>query len=102
MGGLQPSDLIVRPGMGKTSLVTNIATNAALAYEHDVHANGSPNSLEDGVVGFFSLEMSSEQLAKRIVSVAKSLRWTLPISQSAPMRCPSCRSILMKQVVFQF
>ena len=102
MGGLQPSDLIVRPGMGKTSLVTNCATNVALAYEHDVPANGSPNSHEGGVVGFFSLEMSSEQLATRIVSVAKSLRRTLPISQSAPMRFPSCRSILMKQVVFQF
>ncbi|MBL4733336.1 MAG: replicative DNA helicase [Rhizobiaceae bacterium] len=71
MGGLQPSDLIVlagRPAMGKTSLVTNIATNVAMAYRGDVEADGSPKSMEGGVVGFFSLEMSAEQLATRIVS----------------------------------
>jgi replicative DNA helicase len=63
LGGLQNSDLIIlagRPSMGKTALATNIAFNAALA-----HANG----LFDGAsVLFFSLEMSSEQLAGRILS----------------------------------
>lgn len=71
MGGLQPSDLIVlagRPGMGKTSLATNIAFNIAHNYKGDVAADGTPSALEGGVVGFFSLEMSSEQLATRIIS----------------------------------
>jgi len=71
MGGLQPSDLIVlagRPGMGKTSLVTNIAFNIAHAYEPAQQADGSFKAANGGVVGFFSLEMSAEQLATRIIS----------------------------------
>ncbi|PIT70041.1 replicative DNA helicase [Bartonella tribocorum] len=67
MGGLQASDLIIlagRPGMGKTSLATNIAFNIANAYNH----NGNTEENEGGIVGFFSLEMSSEQLATRIIS----------------------------------
>jgi replicative DNA helicase len=71
MGGLQPSDLIVlagRPGMGKTSLATNIAFNIAHAYEPVQQADGSFKAANGGVVGFFSLEMSSEQLATRIIS----------------------------------
>ncbi|WP_273754381.1 MULTISPECIES: replicative DNA helicase [unclassified Bartonella] len=67
MGGLQASDLIIlagRPGMGKTSLATNIAFNIANAYNHN--SNNQEN--EGGIVGFFSLEMSSEQLATRIIS----------------------------------
>jgi replicative DNA helicase len=71
MGGLQPSDLIVlagRPGMGKTSLATNIAFNIAHAYEPAQQADGTFKAANGGVVGFFSLEMSSEQLATRIIS----------------------------------
>jgi replicative DNA helicase len=71
MGGLQSSDLIVlagRPGMGKTSLATNIAFNIASAYEPVQQADGSMKAANGGVVGFFSLEMSSEQLATRIIS----------------------------------
>lgn len=71
MGGLQRSDLIVlagRPGMGKTSLATNIAYNIAAAYEGEVQADGSMKAKQGGVVGFYSLEMSSEQLATRIIS----------------------------------
>ena len=71
MGGLQPSDLIIlagRPGMGKTSLATNIAFNIAQAYEPVQQADGSFKARNGGVVGFFSLEMSSEQLATRIIS----------------------------------
>ncbi|MCV9997594.1 replicative DNA helicase [Pararhizobium sp. YC-54] len=71
MGGLQRSDLIVlagRPGMGKTSLATNIAWNVAHAYEPEVQADGSFKAKNGGVVGFYSLEMSSEQLATRIIS----------------------------------
>ncbi|MBC7314452.1 MAG: replicative DNA helicase, partial [Rhizobium sp.] len=44
MGGLQRSDLIVlagRPGMGKTSLATNIAYNIAAAYEPEIMPDGS-------------------------------------------------------------
>lgn len=64
MGGLQRSDLIVlagRPGMGKTALATNMAFNAATAY---LRKHGK----EGAVVGFFSMEMSSDQLAVRILS----------------------------------
>ncbi|MHB2265736.1 replicative DNA helicase [Aliihoeflea sp. PC F10.4] len=71
MGGLQPSDLIIlagRPGMGKTSLATNIAFNIAHAYEPDQQADGSFKAKNGGVIGFFSLEMSAEQLATRIIS----------------------------------
>ncbi len=71
MGGLQPSDLIIvagRPGMGKSSLATNIAYSIASKHTADVEADGSPSSLEGGVVGFFSLEMSAEQIATRIIS----------------------------------
>jgi replicative DNA helicase len=71
MGGLQSSDLIIvagRPGMGKTSLATNIAFNIAAAYEPVQQADGTFKAANGGVVGFFSLEMSSEQLATRIVS----------------------------------
>jgi len=71
MGGLQSSDLIIvagRPGMGKTALATNIAFNIAKAYEFEQRADGSHATVNGGVVGFFSLEMSAEQLATRIIS----------------------------------
>ncbi len=71
MGGLQSSDLIIlagRPGMGKTSLATNIAFNIAHSYVPDTAADGKPIAANGGVVGFFSLEMSAEQLATRIIS----------------------------------
>lgn len=62
LGGFHPSDLIVlaaRPSMGKTSLATNIAYNVARA--------GEP-------VGFFSLEMSGEQLAMRVLAEASGVQ----------------------------
>ena len=71
MGGLQPSDLVIlagRPGMGKTALATNIAYNIARAYRGEIQADGTMKAVNGGVVGFFSLEMSSEQLATRIIS----------------------------------
>jgi replicative DNA helicase len=75
MGGLQPSDLIVlagRPSMGKTALATNIAFNVARARAESLAANPTLRPDDPGhdgaVVGFFSLEMSSEQLATRILS----------------------------------
>ena len=71
MGGLQQSDLIIvagRPGMGKTSLATNIAYNVAKAYVPEVQADGTTRAANGGVVGFFSCEMSAEQLATRIIA----------------------------------
>jgi replicative DNA helicase len=71
LGGLQSSDLIIlagRPGMGKTALATNIAYNVAKAWQHETAADGREKTTNGGVVGFFSLEMSSEQLATRIIA----------------------------------
>jgi replicative DNA helicase len=71
MGGLQASDLIIvagRPGMGKTALATNIAYNVAKAWRGEVKPDGHMESVDGGIVGFFSLEMSAEQLATRIMA----------------------------------
>jgi len=57
LGGLQPSDLIIiaaRPGVGKSSLATSIASNVALK--------------SNGVVAIFTLEMSAEQLVQRMIA----------------------------------
>ncbi len=70
LGGMHPSDLIIlagRPSMGKTALATNIAYNVAKANRRERQPDGSWKSLEGGVVGFFSLEMSAEQLATRVL-----------------------------------
>jgi replicative DNA helicase len=71
MGGLQSSDLIIvagRPGMGKTSLATNIAYNVARAWRGETRVDGHMATVDGGIVGFFSLEMSAEQLATRIIA----------------------------------
>jgi len=71
MGGLQASDLIIiagRPGMGKTALATNMAYNIAKAWQGEVRADGHITTVNGGIVGFFSLEMSAEQLATRIIA----------------------------------
>src|SRR5262249_58204492 len=71
MGGLQKSDLIIlagRPGMGKSSLATNIAYNVARAWRGEVQPDGQIATVNGGRVGLFSLEMSAEQLATRILS----------------------------------
>ncbi|MEO5619372.1 MAG: replicative DNA helicase, partial [Cypionkella sp.] len=76
LGGLHPSDLLIlagRPSMGKTSLATNIAFNIAKAYKRGVTHEGTEGAVEGGVVGFFSLEMSAEQLAARILSEASEV-----------------------------
>ncbi|NDI05109.1 MAG: replicative DNA helicase, partial [Rhodobacteraceae bacterium] len=76
MGGLHPSDLIIlagRPSMGKTSLATNVAFNIAKAYRRGMKPNGEEGTLDGGVVGFYSLEMSAEQLAARILSEAAEI-----------------------------
>jgi len=71
MGGLQRSDLIIlaaRPAMGKTSLATNIAFHVAKHWKGDVTPDGHRKTVDGGQVGFFSLEMSAEQLATRILA----------------------------------
>jgi replicative DNA helicase len=71
LGGLQKSDLIIlagRPGMGKTALATNIAYNVAKAWEGETQVDGRVATVNGGIVGFFSLEMSAEQLATRIIA----------------------------------
>ncbi|HHX89421.1 MAG TPA: replicative DNA helicase [Paracoccus sp.] len=76
LGGLHPSDLIIlagRPSMGKTSLATNIAFNIAKAWKHGQRPDGSEGTVNGGVVGFYSLEMSAEQLAARILSEASEV-----------------------------
>ena len=69
LGGLHGSDLVIvagRPAMGKTALATNIAFNAAraLAAEQTAEQGGG----KPQVVAFFSLEMSAEQLATRVLA----------------------------------
>ncbi|MCT8973203.1 replicative DNA helicase [Microbaculum marinisediminis] len=71
LGGLQPSDLVIlagRPAMGKTALATNIAFHIAARYKAQTLPDGRVEALDGGIVGFFSLEMSPEQLATRIIS----------------------------------
>ena len=71
LGGLHRSDLIIlagRPAMGKSALATNIGFNAARAYREEHGEDGKPRAADGAVVGFFSLEMSAEQLATRMLS----------------------------------
>ena len=73
LGGLHQSDLLIlaaRPSMGKTSLATNIAFHIARAYRKGMKPDGATGAVQGGVVGFFSLEMSAEQLAARVLSEA--------------------------------
>ena len=76
LGGLHRSDLLIlagRPSMGKTSLATNIAFNVAKAYKRGMTHEGVEGAVDGGVVGFYSLEMSAEQLAARILSEASEI-----------------------------
>jgi replicative DNA helicase len=71
MGGLQKSDLIIvagRPGSGKSSLGANIAFNVARAWRSETLADGHLKTVDGGRVAFFSLEMSAEQIATRILA----------------------------------
>lgn len=76
LGGLHNSDLIIlagRPAMGKTALATNIAFNAARMFEEEIDDAGRSLPKRGARVGFFSLEMSAEQLATRILSEQTSI-----------------------------
>ena len=71
LGGLHPSDLIIlagRPSMGKTALATNIAFSVARNYQAEEQPDGTRKTTNGGIVAFFSLEMSSDQLATRLVA----------------------------------
>jgi replicative DNA helicase len=71
LGGLHKSDLVIvagRPSMGKTSLATNIAFNAAESYREEPNEEGKMEVTDGAKVAFFSLEMSAEQLANRILA----------------------------------
>jgi replicative DNA helicase len=70
-GGLHNSDLIIlagRPGMGKTALATNIAFNTARRLLQDMEDGIAPEKSAGAGVAFFSLEMSADQLATRILA----------------------------------
>ena len=54
--------------MGKTALATNIAYNIAKSYRAEQQPDGTMKAVDGAIVGFFSLEMSAEQLATRILS----------------------------------
>ncbi len=71
MGGLHPSDLLIlagRPGMGKTALATKIAFGAARALLAEAQAQGGDKAKPGKAVAVFSLEMSAEQLATRMLA----------------------------------
>ncbi|MEO6717249.1 MAG: replicative DNA helicase [Novosphingobium sp.] len=71
VGGLHDSDLIIlagRPGMGKTALATNIAFNAARRLMSDLADGIEAEKSVGAATAFFSLEMSADQLATRILA----------------------------------
>jgi replicative DNA helicase len=71
---MQQSDLIIlagRPSMGKTALGINIAVNSCKFLNRD-----ATEQKDKKAVGFFSLEMSSDQLAARILSMECSINAT--------------------------
>ncbi len=71
MGGLQPSDLDHRrrpPRHGKNRARNQYRLNVAKAWRGEVRADGHTITINGGIVGFFSLEMSAEQLATRIIA----------------------------------
>jgi len=71
VGGLHRSDLLIlagRPGMGKSSLATNMAFAAAQRFVRDQEDGIDPAKSAGAPVAIFSLEMSADQLATRILS----------------------------------
>ena len=71
LGGFHKSDLIIiagRPSMGKTALGTNVAFNAAIKFKENEDEFGNKTTVDGGKIAFFSLEMSAEQLATRVLA----------------------------------
>jgi len=76
IGGLHKSDLIIvagRPGMGKSALATNIGFAAAQRYLRDIEDGIEPEKFAGAPVALFSLEMSADQLATRILAEQSSI-----------------------------
>ena len=76
LGGLHRSDLVIlagRPSMGKTALATNIAFYAARSFRQETDPGGEARTVDGAGVGFFSLEMSAEQLATRMLAEATGI-----------------------------
>ena len=111
LGGLHQSDLIIlagRPSMGKTALALNIAMNVALAKQKA--AGGRPH--QGGTVGFFSLEMSAEQLATRLLADYTSIeshrirqgkieKHEFITLSDAATRCKPCRCTSTRPAAFR-
>ena len=97
IGGMHKSDLMIlagRPGMGKTSLATNIAFAAAQRYLRDIEDGIEPAKSAGAATAFFSLEMSADQLATRRASAPKTSAWARSARQSSgtsPERRRNCR-----------
>ncbi len=71
IGGMHPSDLIIiaaRPSMGKSALAANVGFDVAKNYAWEPQPDGSKKTVRGGVVAFFSLEMSADQLALRLLA----------------------------------
>jgi replicative DNA helicase len=75
LGGLRPSDLVIlagRPAMGKSALASNIAMDAAEKYREEI-VNGEVAVADGAMVGFWSLEMSGQQLVQRVIAERSSI-----------------------------
>jgi replicative DNA helicase len=71
LGGLHPSDLLIlaaRPSMGKSAMAVNIAFNVAKNYAWEPQPDGTKKTVSGGVVAFYALEMSAEQLGMRLLA----------------------------------
>jgi len=71
IGGLHPSDLVIiaaRPSMGKSSLAANIGFDVARNYAWEPQPDGTKKTVRGGICAFFSLEMSADQLAMRMLA----------------------------------
>ncbi|MCW8085928.1 replicative DNA helicase [Sabulicella glaciei] len=76
LGGLHDSDLLIlagRPGMGKTALATKVAFGAAQFLLRDTEEQKGPNAVPPAVA-IFSLEMSADQLANRLLSESSRIQ----------------------------
>ncbi len=93
LAGMQASDLIIlagRPSMGKTALAVNVAMEACKSLVKNFKADiDTPNP---PAVGFFSLEMSSEQLAARMIAMESGV-------DSSKMRAGTLRDEEFAQIV---
>src|SRR4051812_37342809 len=101
-GGLHHSDLIIlagRPGMGKSSLATNIGFAAAARYLSDMEEGIPPEKSGGAAVAFFSLEMSADQLATRML--AEQSRISSEVLRMGKISQEEFRSLARASATFQ-